>query len=86
MKFYTFKVVIEEDSFEDGKEAYHAYVPILEENGASTWGYTKEEALKNLQEVVTLVIESMIEHREPIPEEPQDQVIVSHEPMVTVGV
>ncbi len=29
MKTYTFKVIIEEDFFDDGREAYHAYAPAL---------------------------------------------------------
>ena len=46
VKTYLFTVVIEEDPFEDGKMAYHAYCPALK--GASTWGYTREEALRNI--------------------------------------
>ena len=29
MNTYTFEVVIEEDEFEDGRPAYHAYCPAL---------------------------------------------------------
>ena len=60
MKTYLFTVVVEEDHFEDGRKAYHAYCPALK--GASTWGYTREEALKNIREVVEMTIESMKEH------------------------
>jgi len=84
MKSYTFRVVIETDLFEDGRTAYHAYVPLLEEKGAATFGYTREEALANLQEVVRMVIQSMRRHNEPIPEEPEGEVKVSSEPLVTV--
>jgi predicted RNase H-like HicB family nuclease len=66
MKTYLFPIVIEEDPFEDGTMAYHVYCPILK--GASTWGYTKEEALKNIREVIEMTIKSMIEHGEKIPE------------------
>jgi len=82
MKTYILKVLIEEDQFEDGRMAYHAYCPTLK--GASTWGYTKEEALKNIREVVEMTIESMIDHGEPIPEEPEIQ--VSSEPRVAITV
>jgi hypothetical protein len=41
VKTYVFKVEVEPD--EDG---WRAFYPPLEEIGASTWGYTKEEALK----------------------------------------
>lgn len=86
VKSYTFRVVIEPDPFEDGRMAYHAYVPILEEKGAATFGYTVEEALANLHEVVRMVLQSMKRHREPIPEEPQTEVQISSEPAVTVTI
>jgi predicted RNase H-like HicB family nuclease len=84
VKSYSFKVVLEDDFFEDGTPAYRAYVPILEEKGASTWGKTKEEALHNIQEVVEMVVEDMKEVGEPIPEEPKDEVLVFSEPRVSV--
>lgn len=86
MKTYVFRVVVEDDPFEDGRMAYHAYCPILEEKGGATWGYTKEEALKNIGEVIQMTIESMAEHGEPIPEEPQTEVMVSPEPLVAVAI
>ena len=84
MKFYTFKVVIEDDPFEDGTEAYRAYVPLLEEKGTSTWGRTKREAIQNLQEVIQMVVESMMEYGEKLPEEPTDLVTTRSTPVVTV--
>lgn len=83
MKTYIFKVMIEEDPFEDGRMAYHAFCPALK--GASTWGYTEEEALKNIREVVQMTVESMIEHREKIPEIPEEVQVFS-EPKVAVTV
>ncbi len=85
MKFYTFKVVIEDDFFEDGAEGYRAYVPLLEEKGASTWGRMKEEAFQNLQEVIQIVVESMMEHGEKLPEEPIDLVTTQSTPAVTIA-
>lgn len=82
MKTYLFPVVIEEDPFEDGEMAYHAYCPVLK--GASTWGYTKEEALRNIREVVEMTIESMKEHGEAIPEAPGVEIFT--EPRVAVTV
>jgi predicted RNase H-like HicB family nuclease len=82
MKTYIFKVVIEEDRFEDGRMAYHAYCPGLK--GATTWGYTEEEALRNIREVVEMTVDSMIEHGEPIPEGSEVQVFL--EPRVAVTV
>ncbi len=66
MKTYFFKVIIEEDPFEDGKMAYHVYSPALK--GATTWGYTEEEAVKNIREVIEMTVESMRERGVPIPE------------------
>ncbi|MFQ6118013.1 MAG: type II toxin-antitoxin system HicB family antitoxin [Candidatus Bipolaricaulia bacterium] len=74
VRSYTFKVIVEEDPFEDGTMAYHAYCPALRHHGASTWGYSQEEALRNIQEVVRLVIESMLEHGESIPAKPEEDV------------
>ena len=82
MKTYLFTVLVEEDPFEDGRMAYHAYCPALK--GASTWGYTREEALKNIREVIEMTIESMKEHREAIPEEPGVEIFT--EPRVAVTV
>ena len=82
VKTYLFTVVIEEDPFEDGKMAYHAYCPALK--GASTWGYTREEALKNIREVVEMTIESMKEHEESIPQQPGVEIFT--EPRVAVTV
>ena len=82
MKTYLFTVVIEEDPFEDGKMAYHAYCPALK--GASTWGYTREEALKNIREVVEMTTESMKGHGESIPQQPGVEVFT--EPRVAVTV
>ena len=56
MKSYIFPVVIEPDA-----DAWRAYVPQLEARGAATWGRTKEEALRNIQEVSQMVIEELLE-------------------------
>jgi len=64
MRTYTFEIVIEPD-----EDRWVVYSPLLKEKGGATWGYTKEEALKNINEVLEMVVESMIEDGEPIPEE-----------------
>jgi predicted RNase H-like HicB family nuclease len=63
MTTYVFKVVITPD----GNDRYYAEVPVLP--GCYSWGYTFEEALKNIKEATQLWIENMIENGEPIPEE-----------------
>ena len=86
-KTYNFKVVLERDEDFDGNHSgWRAYCPALERQGASTWGATEAEALKNIDEVVRMVVESMLEHGEHIPEEPADQVEVTVEPRVAVTV
>ena len=87
MKTYSFKVVVEADEDFDGNPSgWHAYCPALANQGASTWGQTENEALKNINDVVRMVVESMIEHGEHLPEEPTDQVEVTVESRVAVTV
>lgn len=85
MKSYTFKVVLEQDKWPDepdDKAVWRAYIPTLESKGAATWGETKEEALKNIQEVLQIVLEEMLEEGESLPNEAL--VNESHEPLVSV--
>jgi len=62
LKSYVFRVVFEPD-----EDVWHARVPELEARGAATWGNSREEALKNIQEVARIVIEEILEDGEPIP-------------------
>ena len=87
MKTYNFKVVLEQDEDFDGNPSgWHAYCPALERQGASTWGATQEEALKNIDSVLHMIVESMLEHGERIPEQPTDQVEVTVEPRIAITV
>ncbi len=81
MKTYNFRIVVEPDG-----ERWHAYCPALVRQGAATWGNTEREALNNIQEVVQMVVESLMEHGEALPAEPADQVQVFGEPQVAVVV
>ena len=72
MKTYVFGVVVEPD-----EDCWSAYCPALEGYGAASWGYTREEALKNIHEVV-----EMVEDEEPIPERLSEEVSVSSGPRV----
>ena len=65
IKTYLFKVIVEPD-----EDRWIAYCPVLKNKGGATWGYTKDEALKNIREVIQMAIESMTEHGEKIPEKP----------------
>jgi predicted RNase H-like HicB family nuclease len=81
MKTYTFKVVVEPD-----EDRWHAYCPALEQYGAATWGNTREEALKHIQEVVQMVIEELAEDGISIPEGPRSDVQVFQDTRVAVTV
>jgi len=65
MKTYVFKIVIEEDQFEDGRPAWHASCPALK--GCHTWGHSYEEALANAREAVELYVQDLIKAGEKIP-------------------
>lgn len=78
MKTYVFRVVVEPDD-----DRWTAYCPSLVSQGASTWGDTQEEALKNIQEVLQMTLESMVKHDESIPED-ATEVQVYAEPRVAV--
>jgi predicted RNase H-like HicB family nuclease len=79
LKTYVFRVVVEPD-----EDRWSAYCPVLEQYGAATWGYTKEEVLKHIQEVVEMIVEELIEEKELIPEEPPEVGLVSSQPRVSI--
>jgi predicted RNase H-like HicB family nuclease len=82
MKSYVFKVVVEPDKFEDGRDAWHASCPALK--GCHTWGHTYEEALTNIREAIDLYVQDLLEAGESIP---LDQgTIELAEPAVVVNV
>lgn len=101
MKTYTFEVVIEEDEWLDERikdPVWRAYIPSLVHQGASSWGYTQKEALKNLQDAVDLLFEYLSEQEEEInldsllrhPEEGSSescsQIQVSDVPLIAITV
>lgn len=77
MRSFVLRVVLEQD-----EDVWRAYVPELEAKGAATWGRTREEALKNIQEVAQMVMEELQEDGEPLPA----SVTVSDSPLVAVSV
>ncbi|MGH7111557.1 MAG: type II toxin-antitoxin system HicB family antitoxin [Stellaceae bacterium] len=77
MTTYTFRVVVEPD-----EDRWRAYCPALEVQGASTWGYTREEALRHIREVLEMITAELVEEGKPVPvNEP-----ASKEPLVAVTV
>ncbi len=81
LKSYVFRVVVEPDG-----DRWFAHCPLLEEQGGATWGQTPEDALRSLQEVLQMVVVSMLEHGEEIPEVPEGEVTVLPGPSVAVTV
>jgi predicted RNase H-like HicB family nuclease len=91
MKTYNFKVVIERDEDFDGNPSgWHAYCPALKHLGGATWGETREEALKNISEVVHMIVEELVEEGKPLPEGPSGSVeveeISQEQPRIAVTV
>ena len=84
MKSYVFKVVVEEDQFEDGRKAYHASCPALK--GCHTWGHTYEEALANIREAVELYVDDLRAAGESIPVDPAEGSLELSTPAVAVNV
>ena len=82
VRSYTFKVQIEKDKFPDGKIGYFAVVPEWENRGAVAQGKTSTEALKNIQEVLEMIVEEIIEEGEKISRHIAQ---ISHQPMVTLS-
>ena len=90
MKTYTFKVVVEPDEDAQGNPAWHAYCPALVSVGGATSGRTRDEALKNINEVVRMIVEEFIEEGTPLPQGPPGDVEVvelsKEEPRIAVTV
>jgi predicted RNase H-like HicB family nuclease len=47
--------------------AWHAWCPVLLDQGAATWAASREEALEHIREVVRMVVERMVKEGVPIP-------------------
>lgn len=80
-KTYVFQVVVEPD-----EDVWAAHCPALLRQGASTWGHTRQEALSNIAQVVKMVVESLLDHGDPVPEESTEAEEVPAEPQVVVAV
>ena len=81
MKTYAFKVVVEPD-----EGGYHAYCPALRHLGAVTQGATEEEALKNINEVVQMIVDELREDGQPLPAASADDVEVFEGTRVAITV
>ncbi len=75
-KRYIYRIIIEPDD-----DRFHAEIPALP--GCYSWGYTYEEAFRNIKEAAELWLETLSEDGELIPEvDPQ----VLKEAPITLGV
>ena len=79
MKTYLFRVELQQE--EDGR--WSVWVPAL--SGLTSWGHTKEEALRNIQDAAEAYVEDMIEAGESIPVE-AGKIDVIEKPAVAVTV
>ena len=61
MKIYNFKIVLEPDEDSYGNPAWHARCPAVESLGAATSARTRDEALKNINEVIYAIAQEFVE-------------------------
>jgi predicted RNase H-like HicB family nuclease len=81
MKTCTFKVVVEPD-----EGGWHAYCPALRHLGAVTQGTTEHDALKNINEVVQMIVDELREDGLPLPDASPDDIEVFEGTRVAVTV
>lgn len=79
MKTYLFRVELQQEA--DGR--WSVWSPALV--GLVSWGHTKEEALRNIQDAAEAYVEDMIEAGDPIPLE-AGKIDVIEPPAVAVTV
>ena len=79
MKTYLFRVELQEE--EDGRWS----VWVLGLPGLTSWGHTREEALRNIQDAAEAYVEDMVETGESIPVE-TGKIDVIDRPAVAVTV
>ncbi|NJD67471.1 MAG: hypothetical protein C3F12_13870 [Candidatus Methylomirabilota bacterium] len=61
MKTYLFQVELQQEA--DGR--WSVWIPALK--GLASWGHTKEEALRNIQDAAEAYVEDLVEAGETIP-------------------
>ncbi len=65
MKSYVFRIVVEQDRFVDGRDAWHAFCPALK--GCHTWGRTNKDALSNAGKAIELYVQDLLACGDKIP-------------------
>ena len=66
MQTYVFSVVIEPD-----EDRWLAYCPALDYYAAETWGYTRDEARKNIHEILEMILDEFDQEGKPMTGETQ---------------
>ncbi len=79
MRTYVFDVELQQEN--DGR--WSVWVPGLP--GCTSWGHTKEEALRNIRDAAELYLEDMLEAGEQLPA-PAGRVEVLERPAIAVTV
>lgn len=64
MRFYSFQIVIEKETEDEGYTAYSLSLP-----GCSSNGRTIEEARRNIREAVEQHIASLLSHGQAVPQD-----------------
>lgn len=81
MKTYVFRVMVQPD-----EDRWVGFCPALERYAATTWGYTRKEALQNIQEVAEMVLQELVEEKEAIPEDLASEEFVPSDSRVAVTI
>ena len=81
MRTYTYRVVVEPD-----EGGWHAYCPALRSHGAVTHGATEAEAIRNINEVVQMIVDELIAEGTALPVGPRPDVDVFEDTRVAVTV
>lgn len=73
-KVLNYRVIIEPETYANGKKVYSAYCPTLE---IADYGDTVEEALESIKDGIVLAVESLKEEGKSIPMDNIDEQIVT---------
>jgi predicted RNase H-like HicB family nuclease len=73
-KRLNYRIIIEKEEQEDGKEVFVAYTPSL---GISDFGATIEKAVANMEQGIKLYIETLAKTNQPIPQEDTNEYFVT---------
>jgi predicted RNase H-like HicB family nuclease len=75
LKTYHLAVIVVPDRHDDGREVFQAYCPDIEE--AVTWGDTRQEALRRINELLPELVKLRLERGEPVPHAELEAVVLN---------